>query len=349
MTDEIIKPNYDFVNMLRESAKNNNSIACMGLDPTFESIPIDGTFRTKVTQFYEKIFDRMLIEGVLPGAFKPNHGFYEKHDNKKTYYHEGSETLNDVIFMLNSKFPGTPIILDFKRADIANSSTNYAEVGIKSGANAVTVPPYMGTDSVMPFIETGMGVYILDRTSNEGGKDFQNKMTIRDKEAFKKGLNALLFNGKDNLNLVDMARTQSNVTIGRFIDNYIWKFIEQEAPPLYQIVAEKIAGDWSKDYKGVGAVFGATNIEELKAIAPFFAKNNTPLLIPGVGKQGGSAQEVIEALYKSGYNLSLARINSSREITHPWKIAVNAPKEWDVAVVQNLKKLNGDINYRNAA
>ena len=125
------------------------------------------------------------------------------------------------------------------------------------------------------------------------------------------------------------------------------QILEKYTAQLYDVVAEKIL-DWSKDYNGVGAVFGATNPDELRLKAPFFAQNYMPLLIPGVGGQGGSATEVVGILDAVGYPLYLARINSSSGITHPWKTSDNAPKDWDVAVVDNLKKLNEEIGYKHS-
>jgi orotidine-5'-phosphate decarboxylase len=321
--------------MLKESAQKTGSIVCMGLDPVEEAIPIEGSFRKKVVEFHEKVFDRMLKEGVLPGAFKPNHGFFEVHDNQQTECYEGSKTLSDIMFLTREKFPEIPKILDFKRGDILTSSTNYAKVGANNWkADALTVAPYMGTDSVMPFVKTGKGIYVLDRTSNSGGADFQNLRTIKKPEEFAEGL----------LRLVQENIENGDAKYGGLLYRNILGYLEQEAPFLYESVANKIL-DWSKEYKGIGAVFGATAPEELMKTAPFFAKNEMMLLIPGVGGQGGSLEQLMHTLRLEKYPLHLARINSSSGITHPWKIADMAPKEWDVAVVQNLRTLNEHIGY----
>jgi len=186
--------------------------------------------------------------------------------------------------MVENFFPGIPIILDSKRGDIARSSLNYAnEAFLTWGSDAVTVAPYMGSDSVMPFIDHSpleKGVYILNRTSNPGGKDLQNL----------------------------------EVHLG------------EASSPLYREVAKQIIS-YNNDRGSVGAVVGATNMDELKDIASLYAQRSVPLLVPGVGSQGGSAPSVMAALRESGYPVKLARINSSSALTHPWKKG-EAPEDW---------------------
>jgi orotidine-5'-phosphate decarboxylase len=331
--------NTIYVDKLIKSAQETGSIVCMGLDPVMEAMPstLHRNVNLGIVTFYEKIFDRMLRENVLPGAFKPNQGFFEKYDNPKTVDFQGSETLSDVILLIKERFPTIPIILDYKRGDIATSSTNYAQVGVNWGVDALTVAPYMGTDSVMPFVKTELGVYVLDRTSNPGGVDFQNLRTIKKPEEFSSGLCDLIY---ENI-------ASGDVKSGHLLNQNILAYLEQEAPFLYEAVAHKIL-DWSQEYTGVGAVFGATVPNELMHMAPFFAKHNMPLLIPGVGGQGGSLEQVLHTLNNANYPLYLARINSSSGITHPWKTSDKAPSDWDIVVVQNLDKLNKEINYKAA-
>ena len=192
----------------------------------------------------------MRLEGSVPAAFKPNIGYYSCLDRPRDGDFSGSLALADVMDLLENYFPGVPVILDSKRGDIAKSSLNYANEAFDSwNADAVTVSPYMGTDSVMPFAFEDKGIYILDRTSNPGGADLQNQ------------------------NVIDS------------ID-------EKEIYPLYLSVAHRIAA-WAKEHQGIGAVVGATNPAELEDIAVYFSTRNIPMLIPGVGSQGGSAGSVI--------------------------------------------------------
>jgi len=277
--------------LLEASAKQVGNIACMGLDPQKESLPFDsGDIRTDLNAFFQQLFRRMALSGLIPAAFKPNIGYYQSLDKSREEDFSGSLALADVLDMVENFFPGIPVILDSKRGDIARSSQNYAREAFESwGADAVTVAPYMGSDSLKPFLDfEDKGVYILNRTSNPGGKDVQNLL------------------------LADQR-------------------------PLYLEVASQIAA--YNDRRGcVGAVVGATNLDELKSIAAFYQAQRVPLLIPGVGSQGGSATEVMEILRTTGYPLALARINSSSALTHPWK-QEPAPDDWLEICEANLRLL----------
>lgn len=83
---------------------------------------------------------------------------------------------------------------------------------------------------------------------------------------------------------------------------------------------------------------GATNLDELRSIAAFYQAQRVPMLIPGVGSQGGSATEVMEILRTTGYPLVLARINSSSALTHPWKQGP-VPEDWLEICEANLRQL----------
>lgn len=266
-----------YIDKLRDSAKESGNIVCMGLDPVLSTLPgEDKGTRARISDYFAELLKRMRMEGTSPAAFKPNIGYYASLDKPREEDFSGSLALVDVLEQLETYFPDVPVILDSKRGDIARSSGNYATEAFSCWqVDAITVSPYMGTDSVLPFCMDEKGVYILNRTSNPGGADLQNRCVI------------------DRID-------------------------EREVHPLYDAVAHKIY-DWSKEHSGVGAVVGATNMEELENIAAYYAGKDIPMLIPGVGSQGGSAPDVIAALNRSGYELALARINSSSGLTHPWK------------------------------
>jgi len=278
------------------SASQVGNTACMGLDPQLEVLPFQGDDpRTVLNQFFQKLFRRMALSGLIPSAFKPNIGYYQGLDHPRDEDFSGSLALADIMDMVENFFPGIPIILDSKRGDIARSSLNYANEAFSCwGSDAVTVAPFMGCDSVRPFIDhtpLEKGVYILNRTSNPGGRDLQNlKIQHEDGSSF-----------------------------------------------LYQEVARQIIS-YNNDSGSVGAVVGATNMDELKDISLLYAKHSVPLLIPGVGSQGGSAPSVMAALRETGYPVKLARINSSSELTHPWKKG-EAPEDWLEMCESSLRKL----------
>ena len=285
-----------YIDLLRESAKASGNVVCMGLDPVLSVLPeSDAPARERLSTYFAEIFHRMRLEGISPAAFKPNIGYYAVLDNPREEDFSGSLALSDVMDLLDNYFPGVPVILDSKRGDIARSSENYAKEAFDGWkADAVTVSPYMGTDSVLPFAFADKGVYILNRTSNPGAADLQNTIT---------------------LDAVD----------------------EKELYPLYLAVAQKIAR-WNEAHSGIGAVVGATSMKELHDIASYYSDRDVPLLIPGVGSQGGSATEVMAVLGDAGYPRELARINSSSGLTHPWKKG-SAPDNWLSLVIDALKSL----------
>ncbi|HKL58009.1 MAG TPA: orotidine-5'-phosphate decarboxylase [Sphaerochaeta sp.] len=281
---------------LLASASRVGNITCMGLDPQMESLPFqDGDVRTNLNRFFQQLFRRMALSGLIPSAFKPNIGYYQALDHPRDEDFSGSLALADLFDLVENFFPGIPIILDSKRGDIARSSLNYANEAFDAwGSDAVTVAPYMGQDSLRPFIDhtpLKRGVYILNRTSNPGGKDLQN----------------LTVHSGDGTSF------------------------------LYQEVARQIIL-YNNNTGSVGAVVGATNMDELKDIASLFAQHAVPLLIPGVGSQGGSAPSVMGALRESGYPVKMARINSSSALTHPWKKG-EAPEDWLQMCESSLRKL----------
>lgn len=280
----------NYLELLQQSAKNAGNILCMGLDPVSDALPYaQKDTKHRITDYFEEIFKGMKKRSIRVAAFKPNLGYYAQFDRPMAGEFEGSLALADTIRMIRDLFPDTPVILDSKRGDIATSSLNYAKEAFDVWtADCVTVSPYMGSDSVMPFAFENKGAYILNRTSNPGGKDLQNK-------------------------------------------------IEQSGEPFYLTVAKTIAL-WHKEHSGMGAVVGATNLKEFEEIAAYYADKDVPLLIPGVGSQGGTAPEVMELMVKVGYPLHLARINSSSGLTHPWKKGP-APEDYPDRVFAALNKL----------
>ncbi len=281
-----------YADLLRETTEKNKSIVCMGADPVLDKIPLKGGPEEQISSFYEQILEAASSENTLPGAIKPNIAFYAQ------YGFEGLRALKKVI--AKAKEVGLPVILDAKRGDIGKTSAAYAEEVFGFwGADCVTLAPYMGQDSVGPFIkwceEKGKGAYILNRTSNEGAKELQN--------------------------------------------------LEIEGRKLYEIVAEKIV-EWGSNAEGnVGAVVGATSPAEMEELCKFFVekKAKMPLLIPGVGAQGGSAEEVTSILKKTGMDIAIQRINSSSGINFAYE--KEGTTDFAGAAVKAIKELNKEIDF----
>ena len=141
----------------------------MGLDPVLDSIPLKGSPGECIFEFYETILDRIVKLNEYPGAVKPNYAFYAQ------YGLEGISALKKIIDIY--KNAGIPIILDVKRGDIGTTAQAYAEEAYTFfGADAVTLSPYMGYDSISPFVKKfpDKGAYILTKTSNESSGDLQD-------------------------------------------------------------------------------------------------------------------------------------------------------------------------------
>jgi orotidine-5'-phosphate decarboxylase len=167
--------------------------------------------------------------------------------------------------------PQVPIILDAKRGDIGSTAEQYAKEAFERyGADCVTLSPFMGFDSVQPYLKYhGKGAFLLCRTSNPGGDDLQPQR------------------------LADLPGQ----------------------PRLYEHIAALVQGPWNLNGQ-LGLVVGATypaEIERVRAVAP-----TVPLLIPGVGAQGGDAVATVRAGYRAvgGETTAPIVVNSSRAVIY---------------------------------
>ena len=151
-----------FREKLRAAAARNHSLLCVGLDPQPSQIPI-----ADVTAFHRAIID---ATADLVCAYKPNSAFYE------ALGLDGWRTLADTVAAVPD---GIPVILDGKRGDIGHSAAAYAVACFDViGADAVTVSPYMGGDSLRPFFDRAeKTTFVLCRTSNPGAADLQDRAT----------------------------------------------------------------------------------------------------------------------------------------------------------------------------
>ena len=218
---------------LLENIRRKGSFLCVGLDTDIKKIPAhllgeeDPVFA----------FNKAIIDATAPYcvAYKPNTAFYESLGT------DGWKALDRTVAYLRENYPDQFVIADAKRGDIGNTSSLYARAFFeKMGVDALTVAPYMGFDSVKPFMEyEGHWVILLALTSNPGSRDFQF--------------------------LTDMTGTR-----------------------LFEQVIET-ARKWGGEDKlmfVVGATQGAM-FSEVRRVAP-----DNFLLVPGVGAQGGSLDEV---------------------------------------------------------
>lgn len=263
----------DFLQKLQLCIDKNNSLLSIGLDPDLGKIPKHLlALKYPLFEFNKKIID---ATHNLVCAYKPNIAFYE------AYGIEGLKSLKKTIDYLKVNFKEIPVILDAKRGDIGNTAKMYAKSVFEYwDADAITVNPYLGFDSIKPFLKyKDKGIITLCRTSNSGASDFQDLLIYPSSEAQAK------------------SRSHSSRE-ARTISKY---------EPLYIKVARKIV-QWNQKYHNCMMVIGATWPEQLRKVREI--SPNIFFLVPGIGAQGGNLEKTVKnglRKDKSGLIISLAR------------------------------------------
>ncbi|HEV7714297.1 MAG TPA: orotidine-5'-phosphate decarboxylase [Steroidobacteraceae bacterium] len=155
-----------FITQLAEAWQRNDSLVCVGLDPEIERLPasIAGE-ASPIFQFNKAVID---ATADLVCAYKPQFAHYAAY--------EAEDQLERTIEYVHRTYPAIPVILDAKRGDVGSTAERYAiEAFERYGADAVTVNPYLGGDSLEPFLKyENRGVIVLCRTSNPGARDVQD-------------------------------------------------------------------------------------------------------------------------------------------------------------------------------
>lgn len=237
----------------------SGSLLCVGIDPE------PGRYPASLVDDPDRVFTfgKAIVDATaeFACAFKPQIAHFAA---------QGAEdALERLIAYVHAAHPGLPVILDAKRGDIGSTALNYArEAFDRFRADAVTANPYLGSDSLAPYLERAdKGVVVLCRTSNPGAADLQD----------------LPVAGADGA-----------------------------TRPLYQRVAEKAAHDWN-GHGNLSLVVGATWPEQLGEVRAIVG-GSVPLLVPGIGAQGGD----VEAVLKQGLNADCTGliISSSRAILY---------------------------------
>jgi len=173
----------NFADKLMESIRNKKSCVCVGLDPKIDLIPVEILSSSKSPTQAIYNFNKAIIDIIKDdvAAVKPQSAFYEK------YLSAGVQCFFDTIDYAHQK--GLIVIADIKRSDIASTAEAYAEAYLKNSyADSITVNPFLGTDSLEPFIkscqENGKGLFVLLKTSNPGSKDFQDVILQNGKKLY---------------------------------------------------------------------------------------------------------------------------------------------------------------------
>lgn len=251
----------NFIEQLRHAEQLHDSLLCVGLDPDPAKFP--GAWRGDASRIFD--FCATIVDATkdLVLAFKPQIAYFAAN--------RAEDQLERLMAYIKRVAPQVPVILDAKRGDIGSTAEQYAKEAFERyAADAVTLSPFMGFDTIEPYLRYGnKGVFLLCRTSNPGGSDLQNQRLAE-------------------------------------VDGQ---------PRVYEHLARLAQGPWNTNGQ-LGLVVGATfpqEIERVRELAP-----TLPLLIPGVGAQGGDAQATVQAGWRSeaGKTTGLVLVNSSRAVLY---------------------------------
>ena len=251
----------NFVDMLARAERQNSSMLCVGLDPEPAKFP--ARLKGDASRIYD--FCAAIVDATadLVITFKPQIAYFAAH--------RAEAQLERLMEHMRRAAPQVPVVLDAKRGDIGSTAEQYAiEAFERYGADAVTLSPFMGFDSVQPYLKRqGKGAFLLCRTSNPGGDDLQNQR---------------------------LANLPGE-------------------PLLYEHIATLAQGPWNINGQ-IGLVVGATypaEIARVRALAP-----TLPLLIPGVGAQGGDALATVRAGWRgeAGHTSAAIVVNASRSVLY---------------------------------
>ena len=247
-----------FTEQLEHARARNHSLLCVGLDPEPSKFP--APWQGHAARSFD--FCSAIVDAThdLVCAYKPQIAYFAAQ--------RAEDQLERLIAHIHAKAPGVPVILDAKRGDIGATAEQYArEAFERYRADAVTLSPFMGYDSIEPYTRyEGKGLILLCRTSNPGGSELQAQR-LADVDGQPGGL-------------------------------------------LYEHVARLAAGAWNRGGQ-LALVVGATypaEVARVRAIAP-----TLPLLIPGIGAQGGDAEATVRAGWRPDGPII---VNSSRAVLY---------------------------------
>ena len=246
----------NFIQQLQAAERLNDSMLCVGLDPEPNRFP--GAWKGDAGRIYD--FCSAVVDATkdLVIAFKPQIAYFAAH--------RAEDQLERLMAHIKRVAPQVPVILDAKRGDIGSTAEQYAKEAFERyQADAVTLSPFMGFDSIEPYLRyPDKGAILLCRTSNPGGNDWQMQR------------------------LADLPGQ----------------------PRLFEHLAALAQTAWNRNGQ-LGLVVGATYPEEIarvRALAP-----TLPLLIPGVGAQGGDAEATVKAGWRAGAPII---VSSSRAVLY---------------------------------
>jgi len=229
----------NFRSQLMAAEAQNQSMLCVGLDPEPARFP--QAWRDDPARIFDFCASIVDANKDLVNAYKPQIAYFAAQ--------RAEDQLERLVAYIHETAPAVPVVLDAKRGDIGATAEQYArEAFVRYRADALTLSPFMGYDSVEPYMRySGKGLILLCRTSNPGGSDLQAQVL-------------------------------------------------QDGSLLYEHIARLAAGEWSRG-ADLGLVVGATfpqEVARVRELAP-----TLPLLIPGIGAQGGDAQATVRAGWRA--------------------------------------------------
>ncbi len=305
-----------YATRLHDAVRRTGTPALVGLDPRFERLPApvvraarertSTDLAVRAAAFEE--FCKRIVDVVAPlvPAVKPQAAFFEELGPA------GCTALERVI--RHARAAGLVVICDAKRGDIGSTAEAYARAylagadpdGAVWGADALTVSPYLGADTLRPFVdvavERGAGIYVLVRTSNPGAGTFQDL---------------------------------------RFEDGESPKLVYQQVAGVVEELAAETADD--QGYGCVGAVVGATYPAELAEVRS--AMPHVPLLVPGYGSQGGTASDVAGGFDQNGLGavVNSSRAINFAHAAEPYAEQFGDDR-WEEAVLAATKRMVADLS-----
>ncbi len=272
-----------FISLINNRWQSKKTFVCVGLDSDYSKIPsiLKNNQSIEDTIF---IFNKEIIDATqdLVCAYKPNLAFYS------ILGEAGVRVLKKTIDYIKISYSDIPVIFDAKKGDIGNTNLGYvAEAFDFYQTDAITVHPYLGHESLQPFLDKkDKGIFVLVKTSNEGSNEFQNLL------------------------------------------------LSETNRPLYLHIASQIVTKWNHNHN-CAVVVGANYPDELRQVREIVG--DTPILIPGIGIQGGEIESTVKA-GKDSHNQGMI-INSSRGII----FASNGPDFAKIAREKTIQ-LRDEIN-----
>nr|AZL94259.1 orotidine-5-phosphate decarboxylase [Cardiosporidium cionae] len=310
---------------ISRSDASPNGLLCVGLDPYLDELAekaAGATISTPhglsggTTRFSQVLYKQCcdLVDETSPyaAAFKPNIAFFEALGK------DGFEVLQAVCNHISADIP---VLLDVKRGDIGNTAEMYARCYFSIlGVDAITVNPYMGTETVLPYLSyPGKAIFALCKTSNPGSSEFQQLAV----HPFRQNLTLPSFHTgssfaeKSNLQVLSLStnspamEAQTSSTL-----------------PLYMEVARRFRDMATESSKNIGLVVGATDVTAVATVRN--AWEDVWLLTPGIGAQGGDLTALLTAGLRKDclgvlipISRGISRAESSRQAAKEWHFKIN--------------------------